>query len=57
MKSLPMIHNHQDASAIDPVCGMTVTVVADTARLDVDGTTLWFCRPQCRDRYPQTAGR
>lgn len=43
-------------TAIDPICGMTVTVVDDTPRRDVDGTTVWFCRPQCRDAYARTAG-
>ena len=39
--------------AIDPVCGMTVTVVADTPHLNVDGTDHWFCNPGCRTRYAE----
>jgi xanthine dehydrogenase accessory factor len=40
--------------AVDPVCGMTVTVVADTPHLLVGHDTYWFCRPGCRDDF---AGR
>lgn len=35
-------------SAVDPVCGMTVTVLADTPHLQVDGRDYWFCCPGCR---------
>ncbi len=41
---------------IDPVCGMTVTVMPDTPHLLVDGADFWFCNPHCRDRYAETAG-
>jgi xanthine dehydrogenase accessory factor len=41
------------ASAVDPVCGMTVTVTAETPHLVVDGTDHWFCNPGCRDRFLQ----
>jgi xanthine dehydrogenase accessory factor len=37
--------------AVDPVCGMTVTVVAGTPHLVVDGRDVWFCNPHCRDTY------
>ncbi len=39
--------------AIDPVCGMTVTVVDDTPFLSVDDTDYWFCNPGCRTRYAE----
>jgi xanthine dehydrogenase accessory factor len=39
------------ATAIDPVCGMAVTVMPDTPHLTVDGTDIWFCNPGCRDQY------
>ena len=39
--------------AIDPVCGMTVTVVADTPHLHADGEDFWFCNPGCRTRYAE----
>jgi xanthine dehydrogenase accessory factor len=38
---------------IDPVCGMTVTVMPDTPHLVVDGVDFWFCNPGCRDRYAE----
>jgi xanthine dehydrogenase accessory factor len=39
---------------IDPVCGMTVTVMPDTPHLVVDGEDVWFCNPGCRDRHAET---
>ena len=39
--------------AVDPVCGMTVTVVADTPHVVLDGTDNWFCNPGCRDAFLQ----
>lgn len=39
------------ATAIDPVCGMTVTIGPDTAHAVVDGVDQWFCHPGCRDRF------
>lgn len=43
------------ASAIDPVCGMTVTVAPDTSHAIVGGTDFWFCNPGCRARYVEEA--
>ena len=37
--------------AIDPVCGMTVTVRRDTVHAVVAGQDHWFCMPGCRDRF------
>jgi xanthine dehydrogenase accessory factor len=37
--------------AVDPVCGMTVTVAEDTPHVLVDGTDHWFCNPGCRDAF------
>ena len=37
--------------AVDPVCGMTVTVAPDTPHLLLDGVDHWFCNPGCRDRF------
>jgi xanthine dehydrogenase accessory factor len=39
------------ARAVDPVCGMTVTIGPDTARATVDGVEHWFCNPGCRTRF------
>jgi len=38
-------------TAVDPVCGMTVTVAPDTVYLAVDGEDFWFCCPGCRSRF------
>lgn len=39
------------ATAIDPICGMTVTIGPDTPRLEFDGHDIWFCSPGCRHEY------
>jgi xanthine dehydrogenase accessory factor len=38
-------------TAVDPVCGMTVAVVADAPCSDAGGERRWFCREACRDAY------
>jgi xanthine dehydrogenase accessory factor len=43
-------------TALDPVCGMTVTVMPDTPQLVIDGESFWFCNPHCRDTYAMTSG-
>ncbi len=43
-------------TAIDPVCGMTVTVGDDTPHLHHDGVDHWFCNPGCRTRYADELG-
>lgn len=41
----------QPMQVIDPICGMTVVVDADTPHVhDAEGDH-WFCGPGCRDRY------
>jgi xanthine dehydrogenase accessory factor len=37
--------------AVDPVCGMTVAVGADTPSAEHEGTTYFFCCPGCRGRF------
>ncbi len=44
------------ATAIDPVCGMTVTIVADTPHLQYAGADYWFCNPGCRTRHAEELG-
>ncbi len=39
------------AQAVDPVCGMTVTVGPDTSHAVVGGVDHWFCMTGCRDRF------
>lgn len=43
-------------TAIDPVCGMTVTIVDDTPHLRHDGADYWFCNPGCRTRHAEELG-
>lgn len=47
----PVMPAPQPSTAIDPVCGMTVAIVADTPHVTVDGEDVWFCNPGCRDHY------
>lgn len=45
------------AFAVDPICGMTVTMANDTPHLEHDGETTWFCREACKTEYAaQLAG-
>jgi len=37
--------------AVDPVCGMTVTVRPSALRLEHGGATYYFCGPRCRDEF------
>lgn len=37
--------------AVDPVCGMTVAVTADSLSAEHEGQTYWFCCPGCRGRF------
>jgi xanthine dehydrogenase accessory factor len=41
----------EPATAIDPVCGMSVAMVASSLSAEVDGTTVWFCAAGCRKAY------
>jgi xanthine dehydrogenase accessory factor len=38
-------------TAIDPVCGMTVTISDATLHADVGGERFWFCSEGCRTAY------
>jgi xanthine dehydrogenase accessory factor len=42
---------HAPASAVDPVCGMTVAAVDSSPHVAVDGTTTWFCCAACRTAF------
>jgi xanthine dehydrogenase accessory factor len=43
------------ATAIDPICGMTVVIGADTHHAVVDGQDFWYCCPGCLKKH--TRGR
>jgi xanthine dehydrogenase accessory factor len=44
-------------TAIDPVCGMTVTIDAEALFADVDGERVYFCCPACRRAYVADPGK
>ena len=37
--------------AIDPICGMTVAVVAGTPSVEHDGETIYFCCEGCATKF------
>src|SRR5687768_14458944 len=39
------------ASAVDPVCGMTVAAVDTSPHVTIEGTTTWFCCEGCRTAF------
>jgi xanthine dehydrogenase accessory factor len=41
------------ATATDPVCGMTVTVTADTPLVEHDGDTVYFCSAGCMRQFEE----
>jgi xanthine dehydrogenase accessory factor len=43
-------------SAIDPVCGMTVTITPSSLHLRHGDQDVWFCAPGCRERYASEHG-
>ncbi len=45
------------ATAIDPVCGMTVAAVDSSPHVTVDGTTTWFCCAGCRTAFVEDPAR
>jgi xanthine dehydrogenase accessory factor len=45
------------ASAIDPVCGMTVAAVDSSPHVTIDGTTTWFCCTGCRTAFIEDPAR
>jgi xanthine dehydrogenase accessory factor len=44
------------ASAVDPVCGMTVAVTEATPKTEHDGRTIYFCSDGCLNRYAAALG-
>ncbi|WP_445154480.1 XdhC family protein [Arthrobacter sp. Hor0625] len=41
----------QPATAVDPVCGMSVPAVKSSLQLEHNGTTVYFCSPGCRAAF------
>lgn len=46
---------HDEATAIDPVCGMAVDRSAPGATLREGGVTYYFCSPRCAERFAARA--
>jgi xanthine dehydrogenase accessory factor len=44
-------------TAVDPVCGMTVTAADASPHLETAGGTVWFCCTGCRDAYAADPAR
>src|SRR4029077_12580812 len=55
MRQLPVLTTKQPGEqAIDPVCGMTVSIETAAASFEHEGRKYYFCRPQCRDRFRES---
>jgi len=46
-EEFPMAHHQHDATAVDPICGMTVDPKSAAASREHDGVTFHFCSPGC----------
>lgn len=51
IRSLSLAVEAPSATAIDPICGMTVAAVPSSIHAEVDGTTWYFCCPGCRTTF------
>ncbi|MDP9904365.1 XdhC family protein [Arthrobacter bambusae] len=47
----PVPASAEPASAVDPVCGMSVAAVESTLHAEYAGTTYYFCSPGCRRAF------
>ncbi len=41
------------ATAVDPICGMTVLATADTPHVEHDGETVYFCCDGCKAKFEE----
>lgn len=51
IRSLPLLVDEPAATAIDPICRMTVAAVESSIHADVDGTRWYFCCPGCKEAF------
>jgi xanthine dehydrogenase accessory factor len=53
VRSLPIVDvaPRAEATAIDPICHMTVAAIESSIHADVDGTRWYFCCPGCRTTF------
>jgi xanthine dehydrogenase accessory factor len=55
--ALPVAAPPAPATAVDPVCGMSVIVASARQKAEVDGVAYYFCCANCRAKFlkdPQT---
>jgi xanthine dehydrogenase accessory factor len=45
------------ATAVDPVCGMSVAMAEATPRVEHDGRSVYFCGPACRSAFEEDPAR
>ena len=50
-KPLPVMSAPATETAIDPVCGMSVTIATARHRAELDGRTWYFCAASCRAKF------
>ena len=55
--AVPGVGPNVEAVAIDPVCGMEVTVAGARHRAEVDGAAYYFCCVRCRERFVEEPRR
>ena len=41
----------EHVTAVDPICGMTVTVMESTLSLEHAGSTVYFCGAGCKSAF------
>jgi xanthine dehydrogenase accessory factor len=51
VRLLPLVVDEPTATAIDPICQMTVAAVETSIHADVDGTRYFFCCPGCKTTF------
>ncbi len=54
--SLEMGDESSEATAVDPVCGMTVTIGQEAGRADYQGRTYYFCNTACHKEFLDRPG-
>jgi xanthine dehydrogenase accessory factor len=55
--SAPAVPDAAAATAVDPVCGMSVAAVPASLQLEYAGRTWYFCGPGCRQAFADDPGR
>jgi Cu+-exporting ATPase len=50
-------HDHAAASAVDPVCGMSVDPATARHKIDHDGRSFYFCSDRCRTKFAENPAK